>query len=209
MEDTENIYNKKHRMNHLNDREIIDLIKKCYFKLGIKAEASTEEWSNIIGEVKKFQGYVPIDIFEHSFSLLAANETEVKDKPAFSSWFISRVIKAQQSKSMVERKVRSKIEEVVISPDVNWFNTLINILEGTVSESTLKTYPNHKASPPMIPCAWNWNAVYRHLRSELKCDKSDGTDESRKKRVMLWIDVNYHGVQHQNSKFSKSLQGLI
>jgi hypothetical protein len=99
MEDSENSYNKKYKVSDLSGPEIAVLLKKSFFKVGIKCEATEDEWQNFVNEVRKWQGNIPIDIFEHSFSLVQSGEIEVKERLAFSPRYVSMVIKAQREKA--------------------------------------------------------------------------------------------------------------
>lgn len=106
MED--NQYNVKHRISDFSFKEVAEHLKANFFKIGVRLtglnEPSVEEINSVITELKKWHGNLPMDIFDHTFSLIAAGEIEVKEKKSFSSWYISQAIKAQKEKAFGKKK---------------------------------------------------------------------------------------------------------
>ncbi len=89
----------------LSKKEVADLLRINFFKIGIKPEPSVEDLETFIQDVYKNQGNKPPEMLSDAFNELSAGNIEVKEKWCFAPFFVNRLMRVYSAGKLGKQKV--------------------------------------------------------------------------------------------------------
>lgn len=204
----------------LSDKELNAELHLCLGLCGCHKnrllEMETSEWDKIIRAVKKYQGKMNIDDFRKAFDDYAFGELECERFKPTTPTGIGFLLQAYILKTFGPKTAPKKElypdNGLPPSTDEDYYNALICVMEGKRSERHKLAYPHitddqhlgyFREYGQMIPMAWAWYNVYRHLRKLNICDEAQ-TFEGQKKQIRLWLSVQYPNAKEQSVLFKTS-----
>lgn len=195
----------------LSDKELNAELQLCLGLSGCHKnrleEMEISEYDKMIRAIKKYQGKMHIEDFRKAFDDYSFGELECdKFKPTAPSGigFLLKAYKDKKYGSTPKKEYNANVNTLPPSTDEGYYNSLICVMEGRVSERLKLFNPDAKPGRPnIIPMTWAWDAVYNHLRKLKEIDNAD-TFEDQKKAVKLWLYTKYPNAKEQSDMFGKA-----
>src|ERR1700722_17653014 len=131
----------------LSKKEVSDLLRINFFKIGIKAEPTMEELEIFVKDVYKNHGNKMEEVFSDAFNVLSAGDIDVKEKWCFAPFFVNRLMKAYR----LNKFGKQKPSDIAI--------TLTN-------EEKWKLFFRHLSFYKSMPVSPDWIALFNYCVSK-------------------------------------------
>jgi hypothetical protein len=135
------------RIYDLSKKEVSDLLRINFFKIGIKAEPTLEELEIFINDVYKNHGNKTEEIFSDAFNELSAGDVEVKEKWCFAPFFTNRLMKAYRVNKFGRQKPST-------------------VPAGLTNEEKWILFFRHLSFYKSMPVNPDWIALFNHCVSK-------------------------------------------
>jgi hypothetical protein len=202
------------KIGDLPNSDIAKVLVSCYQLAGYTQ--ANNNLDVMLEFIKKYYWSRHVYQIKEAFEKLCIGEYPnlVDKRVEFSPRYFGMLMKTWKTTTFPEQKPIKKVEQWIPSPDEGYYNSLVCVLTGTKSARFQEHFPNTVVKGPIVPMAWDWVAVYRHLRKLNQVDEAVGTginswgelniNIDAKKKVLLWIDIHYPGLPKQIDLFEKS-----
>jgi len=136
------------RMFELSKKEVGDLLRINFFKVGINTEPTVEELETFIKDIYKNNGNKPPEVLSDAFNELSAGNIEVKEKWCFAPFFVNRLMSAYRVSKFGKQKS-------IAPPSVK-----------LTDEEKWKRFYRHLVFYKSLPGNPDWMALFNHCVSK-------------------------------------------
>lgn len=131
----------------LSKKEVADLLRINFFKIGITMEPTLEELETFIQDIYKNQGTKQVEALTDAFNELSAGNIDVNEKWCYAPFFVNRLMKVYNIKKLGKQK--SVVPPATLTDEEKW-----------------KLFYGHIKFYNSLPGNPDWIALFNHCVSK-------------------------------------------